>query len=126
MFISPENTFEINVYVDNRSDNTKITDFLPKEKDVKSEDITENKVIFRRPGYGDNVQILSSALKVVDGGLQLDPTLLRYERFCVLIKSWDFCDENGKIMEVNRENIGKLDPDIANFIIEKLEVKLEK
>lgn len=124
LFVNPNDTFEVNVYVDDRNDNTKITSFWPKDEE-KSENVSENKITFRRPGYGDNVQILSSSLKVVDGAIQLDPNLLRYERFCTLIKEWTFCDENDKVMGITRENINKLNPDVANFVIAEMEKKLE-
>jgi len=124
MFVNSNNTFEVNVCTGTDKNGTSvISEKLSLDKDVLK-DTSDNKIFFRKPGYGDNVQILSAALKVVDGGLQLDPTLLRYERFCTLIKSWDFKDENGKVLEVTRQNINALDPDIANFIIEKLEEKL--
>lgn len=122
LFVNPNDTFEVNVCIGTGKNS------LPeiKEKiDKNDKDATEYSITFRRPGYGDNVQILSSSLKVVDGAIQLDPNLLRYERFCTLIKEWTFKDENDRIMEITRKNINKLNPDVANFVIAEMEKKLE-
>lgn len=95
------------------------------EKDEVSS-IEEHYVEFKRPSYRDNVETFSKTLRVEGQNMQIDPALLRYERFCTLISDWSFTKDDGSIYKPTRENIDNLNPDIANVIMDGLDRELEE
>jgi len=117
LFVDQTKLLEIKFYVSLDKDGKQIV-YGSLEKATEGDIVqgSEYSMSFKRPSYVDNVKILNSALKVINGGeIQVNPVLMRYERFCTLLVKWSLTDE------VNKENIDKLDPDIANFVIAELE-----
>jgi hypothetical protein len=81
----------------------------------------EHTVRFRQASYRDNVEILSMTLKTKGDDVEIDPALLRYERFCALVKEWTLTDADGEAVKVNRNNIDKLNPDVAAIIMDRFD-----
>ena len=130
LFVDPKETLEISFFIGTGGDGSLFAvseekEFSDKEfKDKNITDVQKHNVIFRRPSYSDNVDILSLTLKTKGEEIVLDPTLLRYERFCALAKEWSLVNEKNEPIELNRKNINNLEPDIANIINNKLEAAL--
>ena len=122
LFVDKSKLIEIKFYeMTDPEGNEKVS--LSKEENPGA---TEYSMFFRRPSYVDNVKILDSALKIVnDGEVQVNPILVRYQRFCTLLVKWTLKNEEGKDMEVNKENINQLDPEIANLIVAELEKTIQ-
>jgi len=115
LFVDQTKLLEIKFYVSFDSEGKQIISSEKTKPDDASAD-TEYTMSFKRASYSDNVKILDSALKIInDGEIQVNPVLMRYERFCTLLVAWSLPDE------VNKENIDKLDPDVANFVVAELE-----
>ena len=91
------------------------------DKSLEIVDPKVHTVKFRQPSYRDNVEILSMTLKTNGEAVEIDPALLRYERFCALVKEWDLVDEDGELVKVNRININKLNPDVATIIMDRFD-----
>jgi len=94
---------------------------LSNSKDVAQETIKKHEVIFRKPNFKDNTNILSKAIKVESGNIVVDPVMLKYVRFVTLLKDWDLIDDDGMPMSPNSTSVDKLDSDVANLIMDQLE-----
>jgi hypothetical protein len=96
---------------------------LPKDADLSCGET--HYVLFKNPSYKDNVDILSKSVKAdMEGGVQVDPSLLRYARFLALAQEWSFKDDQGNKIKLTAENINNLSPKIANVILEQLDERL--
>jgi len=84
------------------------------------ETLEEHQVSFKKPSYGDDVSVYSSAVKIENNNIKVDPVLFRFNKFVSLARSWTFKDEGG-IIPVNMDNIRKLDPGLANLILDEFE-----
>ena len=114
LFVDQTKLLEIKFYVGSDKDGKQMIS----SKKFTSDDVvqsTEYSMSFKKPSYADNVKILDSALKVINEEIQVNPVIMRYERFCILLAKWSLPEE------VNKENIDRLDPEIANFVIAELE-----
>jgi hypothetical protein len=93
---------------------------------LKEEDIEEATATFRMPTYGDMNRIFDASVKVDDLALSVSPAQIRFERLCVLSKSWSFKDAKGEKTKPSRENVRKLHPIIATYLGLYLEEQLKK
>lgn len=95
------------------------------EKAMEVSDVEKHTVKFCMPSYRDNVEILSMTMKTNGNNVELDPALLRYERFCALLVEWTLT-ENGDTVRPTRANIDRLSPQIANVIMDCFDEVLEE
>jgi len=117
LFIKEDDTFRIDFFIGQNKDG-KQTISLKKEDVVSPE---SHFVIFRKPNYRDNVAIISSSVSSNFQQITVDPAKMRYERFVRLAKEWSFVNEDKEIIVPTRENIDKLSPMLADFIVEQLD-----
>ncbi len=108
-----------------------------KEEVLKTEGLTtpeeeflEIKLYFRKPSYRDDMDIISDTVtQTVDytgQSMSINPALVRYSRLNQLLIDWDLTDDEGKKVKVELENLDKLDPALANAILEAMDQKVLK
>lgn len=95
------------------------------EKAMEVTDIEKHTVKFRMPSYRDNVEILSMTMRTNGNSVELDPALLRYERFCALLTEWTLT-ENGEPVRATRTNVDRLSPQVANVIMDRFDEVLDE
>lgn len=133
IFIKKEDTFDVKVYVAEVEDKV-FASSLEKEvieernkalpKDATEADVTCYTVVFRQATYKDNVEISKKSITTDGETITASPSTLRYERFVLLIKSWDFKNEEGNEVPITRENIDSLHPAIAGAILVQLDASV--
>ena len=64
---------------------------------------------------------MNKAVNVQDGNVHIDPVVLRYNRFCTLLKEWTLEDEYGQPIPANTRFINDMNPVFANLILDELE-----
>ena len=94
---------------------------LLKIEGAKEEAIKEHGIVFRMPNYKDNVETFGKAVKIEGDNVQVDPIALRYMRFCTLLKSWTFKDDNEKSIPPDPRFINELNPILAGLILDELQ-----
>ena len=99
-------------------------------EDVDPEDfydkscVEEYTVVFKRPSFGDTVQMGQSINMSDLSSVNFDPWTLRFQRMKHLLKSWNLKDNDGKPMSANAENLSKLHPTVANIIGTQLDIEV--
>lgn len=78
------------------------------------------KSVFKKPSFGDTVQLYDTVFSTSDGSISFNPVQARYRKISALIKSWDLM---GKDEKPTNEQIMKLHPVIANAIGIQLDVE---
>ena len=124
LFIKKDDTINVKIYLAQNQKNETIFAIKKEEmvqQGIKEEDIKEETIEFRRPSYSDNVQIMNKAVNVQDGNVHIDPVVLRYNRFCTLLKAWTLKDKDGQPIPANTRFINEMNPDFANLILDELE-----
>lgn len=128
IFVNKEDSIKVN-FVVGTDKNGKTVSALKEsdfDKSLEVKDLESHYVIFRVPTYADNVEVFSKTLTVEGDNATVDPALLRYERFCILVKDWSFKDEEDKAIRASRENIDSLSTNIANTIMDGLDNALNE
>lgn len=126
LFIDPKDTVKVDLFVSLDKEG-KILVAYDKDKLVKEneglspEAIAQYSFVFRRPNYKDNMVVISKSVTSDGEKTNIDGAILRYERFCELIVSWTIEDTNGKPVTCSRENVGKLNPILADAVISRFE-----
>jgi len=124
LFITEEDVLEVKICVA-ENDGTLYCDI--DEKGVKflldgiEADIQEYTTIFRKPSFGDLLEltdILLSPRDMGDGQLnyEANPIAVRLKMMGFLIKDWSFTKEDGSKIPATEENIKNLNPLIAAAI----------
>ena len=124
LFIKANETITITIFIAKDKNGNSMFNILEEElldKGVSKEEIKKEEIIFRKPSYRDNVQILNKAVTVQGDSVHVDPMLLRYNRFCTLLKSWTFKDEDGNEIPANARYINDINTDLANTILDELD-----
>jgi hypothetical protein len=97
---------------------------LAKNKEVDEGTIEEHSITFRKPAYGDIVNIYKMDVQVTGdeiNSVDLDLITLRYNQFAQLAVDWTFTDDDGEPVALTPLNIRKLHPQLANLIVGELE-----
>ena len=82
--------------------------------DLDGFEIANYKAIFKKPSFGDTMELYESIFSVNEGmNVNFNPVLARYNKIVGLIKTWDLRGEDEKPTE---EDIRRLHPVIANAI----------
>ena len=77
-------------------------------------EIHDYKVVFRKPSFGDSVELYDSIFSLINGtDVNFNPLVARYNKIVALIKSWDLKGEENK---PTKEEIRSLHPIIATVI----------
>lgn len=77
-------------------------------------EICDYKAVFKRPSFGDSLELYNSIFSLNDEtGVNFNPLLARYNKIVALIKSWDL---KGKDEKPTTEEIRSLHPIIATAI----------
>jgi len=124
IFVDKKSTFNFSIFVAELEE--KVIAFSNKN-DIKkeAENVYELELTFKTPNYKDNVDITRKA--VTSNGLEIniDPVVLRYERFISLLKEWKIVKDGKKeVVEVSKENIDSLNPVVAEMILSELDILL--
>lgn len=117
MFIDEKDTFDISIYY--LDDNNELKTFEEKKDNCKSLTIT-----FRHPDFNIAQQIIQFSTDLSDNGPVINFFKLRYALIIFLSKKWDAKDKDGKLIDINLQNIGKLKPDIAAYFMKKVQEKV--
>jgi hypothetical protein len=123
LFINPEEEFVIRFSVATDKYNTIFCD-LTKEslieslkhmgKEISDFTIEEYKAVFRKPSFGDSMDLYNDIFNVNDKfGVTFNPIVARYNKIMALIKSWNL---KGKEEKPSEEDVRQLHPVIANAI----------
>ena len=84
------------------------------EEKIKEMEIKDYEVVFRKPSFGDSVELYDSIFSLKNGAdLNFNPVLARYNKIIALVKSWNL---QGDMSEPTEEEIRKLHPTIATVI----------
>lgn len=132
LFLTNEDTFEVSLYVAVTINGGIVCD--ASEDAVKQligedkVDIEKYTIVFKKPSYGDYYYISKGTILInaLDNGVSIDPTVSRFKTMMQLLKSWDLKDKEGRIKEVNEQNIMDLNPIVATAIAVEMEEKLNK
>lgn len=91
--------------------------------EVDESSIEEHWAIFRRPTFGDTIDI-NGKMKSSDGvNLEFNPIAARFQRMSKLLKSWSL-KQGDELIPATAESILRLDPFIANIVGMNLDAKL--
>ena len=97
----------------------------PEGIDETSPGVKTFTLVFRLPNYRDTTDFIDSGIQLsVDGGMRVSSGAVSFGRFSKLLKSWDFKDDDGAIVPANAENIGLLEPLVAQCIVEDLQKQI--
>jgi len=81
---------------------------------VKELEIKDYEAVFRKPSFGDSIELYDSIFSVNNGAdVSFNPVLIRSNKIIALIKSWNLQGEKNK---PTAEDIKKLHPTIATVI----------
>ena len=126
LFIDPKDNVKVDVFV-SIDKNEKIIVSNDKDKIIKENEglspdaVIQYEFVFRKPNYKDNMTLISKSVTSDGEKTNIDGAIIRYERFCGLIVSWTIVDEKGKAVPCSRENVGKLNPVLADAVISRFE-----
>jgi len=104
-------------FIIKNDNNTKKIEFL--EKNSEEQDFFE--MVFKYPNWHDELYIKDKSMEIQDGIVSINAVLTRYRRFNRLLIRWNLKDEDSNVITMNEENFQKLDPDIVDKIIDKLD-----
>lgn len=124
VFIKPSNTITFDLHIAPSKDGTEVfaNSNLDTLKTVQKADLTKmetHQITFRYPRYRDNVDLLSQSARMSGDDVAFDAVAIQYQRMNLLLSSWTFKDGD-QVVEVSRENIDALHPNVAAAIIEKI------
>ena len=82
---------------------------------IKQDEIEDFEVVFRKPSFGDSVDLYNSIFSINNVGtdLNFNPVLARYNKIAALVKRWNL---GGEEIKPTDEDIKKLHPTIATVI----------
>ena len=80
---------------------------------VDGMDIQDYKAVFKRPSFGEIIEMYGEIFSLDDSGVNFNPILARYNKIVALIKSWNL---KGKEEKPTEEEIRSLHPIIATVI----------
>ncbi len=94
------------------------------EEELEMDTVESHEASFRRPTFGDLVEI-SGKVSTVDGtGFDFNPLAIRLTRMKSLLKSWTLEDEDDGPIPANAESVNNLEPLVANIIGMQLDTAL--
>ena len=94
-----------------------ITD--PSQYDFKS-----YKASFRKPNFGDTINLYGSVFSTdINGKVAFNPLDIRYKKIVALLKDWNLTDDIGEKVPPTKQNIMRLHPMIAHFIGTQVETQ---
>jgi len=83
-------------------------------EEVKGLEIKDYEAVFRKPSFGDSVELYEEIFSVNSSeGINFNPVLARCNKIVALIKNWNLQGEKNKPTE---EDIKKLHPTIATIV----------
>jgi len=88
------------------------------EKALDITTIREHTAFFKRPCYGDLVDIAGSISTTGENFITIKPLEIRLNRMSELLKSWDLTDQANEDAPIpaTKESVYQLEPAIANII----------
>ncbi len=81
--------------------------------DIEGFEIKDYEAIFRKPSFGDSLELYSSIFSIAGEDVNFNPVQARFNKIVALIKSWDLKGTKEKPTE---EEIRQLHPTIAALI----------
>lgn len=130
LFVDSNDTVEIELFMSQNKKGslfceTSLEDLKEMLKEeYNEEEVETHSVIFKQPTYSEMNKINDSGVRLSETNMRISPHQIRYERVCVLLKSWSFKDESGNIVPATRESIKQLHPAIADTLGLELEMRL--
>ena len=129
ILIDPSDEVIVEVFIATGKDGKSIyadssKDVILKDQGADKDTIEKHEVVFNRPSYKDEVEILGEVVSSTteDGGsVQLDLASISYKRFLMLLKRWTFKDNEGNPIKAIKENVDRLHPAIARAITSHLD-----
>lgn len=92
--------------------------------DLDENTIEEHYAVFKRPSFGDSMD-MSAHIRTNDGvSLDFNPYSIRFERMRQLIQDWSLIDDNGQKIKPTADHISQLHPVVANTMGQLLEIEV--
>jgi hypothetical protein len=122
LFVKEDDEFEVRFTVAIDKDGTIFCDLNEESlresveglADLKECEVKSYKAVFKKPSFGDTVELYQSVFDTTEmGNMTFNPILARYKKISELIKSWDLTGEEKK---PTPQEIKKLHPVVANAI----------
>jgi hypothetical protein len=123
LFIKKDDEFEIVFWVAEDKDNGTLSCDITEEdlkgllQDGREYDIQEYKAVFRKPSFGDTIDLYDRIFSVnPDSTVEFNPLMARYKKISLLLKSWTLKDSEDNDVAITEDNIANLHPMIASAI----------
>jgi hypothetical protein len=118
LFISENDNMDASLYVGYKDGKLFVFDTDQEAKTFFNKDkFSKIDFSFKKLDFGSSRKIQEKSIVNRDGNMTFDILSFRYERLINSIKSWSILDENDNPVPVNKENIDKMEPVLANAIL---------
>ena len=124
LLISDKDTFDVKIRYVAKGGKAKILD----EKDAPvPEEKAASFTFKRRLNWSETQRMYSSAISVDgNGNVRTDPYKLIDARLKALLRDWTVVGEDGKKLAPVPSNMDKLDPDLVQYVMDKVNVVLNE
>jgi len=132
LFIKKDDNIIVNIVIGLDAKKEKIFADLTEEnlvknnKELDATTIEKHSITFKRPNYGETVEIMKNSVKTDGETVEINPFLFRHLRLTNLIREWTFKNDDGTIVKITREHVENLNPVIANVISTGLDAILNE
>ena len=129
LLISPEDTITIPVILAELKNGSLVADesvdVLKEiyEGDLIVDSCEPHEVVFRRPAFGDTVDMVGKVTTHDGVNMDFNPYAIRFERMCKLLKSWTFKAKD-KPIPATTASLAQLHPLVANYIGARLDAEI--
>jgi hypothetical protein len=122
VFIDQEDEFTVDFYIGkNKEGKLFIKDSEAEIKSINKEiEVEKHYVVFKRPSFGDIVNIASNFYGNQDGEFSFNAMNDKLKKTSFLLKRWSFNDKDDKEIIPNEKQVRALNPLIADYISDKL------
>jgi len=122
LFVTENDEVVIDLYVSENSSGNTIAWTKDEDRPENVEQVEKYSATFRQPNYKDTVELLDIATRTdVNGDFAVNLGSIRMHRIVMLIKTWDFVDENGATVEPTIDFVISLNPIVAMALADGLE-----
>jgi len=120
IFIDENDEITIDFFIGTDEDGKIYIGDIEKDIKVNENEIERHFVVFKRPSFGDVVDITNKIFGTEDGQFAFNAMSDKLNKVSKLIKRWSFKDKDGNDIKPDEKQIRALSPKIADYISEKL------
>ena len=123
-FVSELDVVSVDVFA---TDEGGVMSFYTDAASVKVDVVPETlKFVFRKPNYDDSRYIMSRSTKISGVGTpEIDITNFQDSSFRRLLKEWSLKIDDGSVVPITDENIGKMHPELVRTVVTELMNKVK-